>query len=115
MANSEGATEILGSILSAAQRMYAAPQDPPADAAAPPDVAGRYLLREDYPVDIGHHGTALTLTAAGQDTSELLPLPGGRYRLPELDCEITFERTNGPALLHIRQEHATQTATRQPD
>lgn len=36
----------------------------------------------DYPVDIAAHGTSLTLTAAGQDPAELLPLPGGRYRLP---------------------------------
>lgn len=62
-------------------------------------------------MDIAAHGTSLALTAAGQDPAELLPLPGGRYRLPQLDCEITFGHGVLP-VMHIRQEGTTQTATR---
>lgn len=113
MANSEDASEVLGSILAAAGRRYAAPPDP-ATPAAPDDPAGRYLLREDYPVDIVADGTRLTLTAAGQHPAELLPLPGGRYRLPQLDCEITFGHAGGLPVMCIRQEGIVQTAPRSP-
>ena len=65
-------------------------------------------------MDIAADGTRLTLTAAGQHPAELLPLPGGRYRLPQLDCEITFGHAGGLPVMHIRQEGTTQTATRSP-
>jgi CubicO group peptidase (beta-lactamase class C family) len=113
MANSEGASEVLDSILAAADRRCAPPPDP-ATPPAPDDLTGRYLLREDYPVDILADGTRLTLTAEGQHPAELLPLPGGRYRLPQLDCEITFDHAGGLPVIHLRQENSTQTATRAP-
>jgi CubicO group peptidase (beta-lactamase class C family) len=113
MANSEGAPEVLGAILAAAGRRHGPPPEP-ATPPAPDDLTGRYLLREDYPVDIAADGTRLTLTAAGQHPAELLPLPGGRYRLPQLDCEITFGHAGGLPVMHIRQEGTTQTATRSP-
>jgi hypothetical protein len=54
----------------------------------------------------------LTFTAPGQDPVGLLSLPGGRYRLPGLDCEITFGQADGLPVIHLRQEDTTQTATR---
>jgi hypothetical protein len=85
-------------------------------AAGPPpgDLTGRYLPREDYPVDIVADGSRLTFTAKGQRPAELVPLPGGRYRLPGLDCEITSGHSDGLPVMHIRQENTTQTATRSP-
>lgn len=112
MANSEGAQEILRSTLAAAERQHAPPPDPVA--AAPGDLAGQYLLREDYPVDILASDGHLTLTAPGQRPADLLPLPGGRYQIPGLDCEITFEDTAGRTVMHLRQENTTQTAARKP-
>lgn len=103
MANSEGATEILGSVLSVAQRMCTAPQDPPAATAAPPDVTGRYLLREDYPLDIRCHDAALTLSAAGQDT--IGPASATRRQLPP----------SGPGLRdHLRASRRTSSHARPP-
>lgn len=113
MANSEGAQELLSSILNAADRRYAQPPEPATPPAAG-DLAGRYLLREDYPVDIVADGTGLTFTVSGQPPAELLPLPGGRYRLPQLDCEITFDQGDGQPVMRIRQEGTTQEATRSP-
>jgi hypothetical protein len=111
MANSEGAEEILRSTLAAAERQHAPPPDP-AGAAAPGDLAGQYLLREDYPVDILASDGHLTLTAPRQHPVDLLRLPGGRYQVPGLDCEITFEDTAGRPVMRIRQENTTQTAAR---
>lgn len=108
MANSDDAMEILASILAAAERRYAtavkvAPQG---------DVAGRYLLRDDYPIDIATAGGKLTLTAGGQPPAVLLPLAGGGYRHPGLDLEVTFQRTGEqPYTMELRQEGTTQTAT----
>jgi CubicO group peptidase (beta-lactamase class C family) len=113
MANSEGAAEILRSTLAAAERRHAPPPDP-GRAAAPGGLAGQYLLREDYPVDIEASDGRLTLTAPGQRPVDLLTLPGGRYQIPGLDCEITFEDTAGRPAMHIRQENTTQTAARKP-
>jgi CubicO group peptidase (beta-lactamase class C family) len=109
MTNSEGGPEILASILAAAERRYATE----VEAAAPGDVTGRYLLRDDYPIDITAAGGQLTLIAAGQPPAALLPLSEGRYRHPGLDLEITFQRTDDqPYTLALRQEGTTQTATR---
>lgn len=113
MANSEGAVEVLRSMLAAAERRHA-PSPDPAGAAPPGGLAGRYLLREDYPVDIGASDGRLTFTAAGQRPVDLLSQPGDRYQIPGLDCEITFEDTGGPPAMHIRQDNTPQTATRQP-
>ena len=113
MANSEGAQEILRSTLAAAERQHAPPPDT-TRAAAPGNLAGQYLLQEDYPVGIGVSDGRLTLTAPGQRPVDLLPLPGGRYQVPGLDCEITFEDTAGSPVMRLRQEKITQTAARKP-
>jgi hypothetical protein len=113
MANSEGADEVLGSIVAAAERRYAQPIQP-AEAARPDDITGRYLLREDYPVDIAADGRRLTFAAGGQQPAELLTLPGGRYTLAGLDCQITFEENDGLPIMHIRQQTTVQTARRTP-
>jgi len=113
MANSEGAVEILRSTLAAAERRHAPPPGP-ARPAMPGDLTGRYLLREDYPVDILASDGHLTLTAPGQRPVDLLQLPGGRYQIPGLDCKITFQATDGRPELRIRQEDTTQTAARKP-
>lgn len=111
MANSDGASELLGSILNAADRRYAPPPQPATSPAAD-ELTGRYLLREDFPVDVVADGTRLTFSASGQHPVDLLPLPGGRYRLPALDCEITFGHSDGQPVMRIRQEGSTQTAAR---
>jgi CubicO group peptidase (beta-lactamase class C family) len=113
MANSEGAEEILRSTLAAAERQHAPPPDT-AGAAASCNLAGQYLLQEDYPVDILVSDGDLTLTAPGQHPVDLLPLPGGRYQVPGLDCEITFEDTAGSPIMRLRQGKTTQTAGRIP-
>jgi CubicO group peptidase (beta-lactamase class C family) len=112
MTNSEGAEEIMRAILSAAGRRYAPPPD--SAAAKPADVTGRYLLREDYALEIRAPGGSLTCAAADQRPVDLVPLPGGRYRLPGLDCEITFDHVDGSPALRLRQEGTVQTAVRAP-
>jgi CubicO group peptidase (beta-lactamase class C family) len=112
MTNSEDAREMLGSINAAAERQYATY---PQQVAAPNDVTGRYLLREDYPIDITAAGGRLTLTAPHQPPAVLRQLLHGRYRLPELDLEIRFQRTDDQTCtMQLRQENVTQTATRHP-
>ena len=112
MANSEGAQEILRSTLAAAERQHAPPPDAPG--IAPGNLAGQYLLREDYPVGILVSDGHLTFTAPGQHPVDLLPLPGGRYQVPGLDCEITFEDNARSPVMRLRQEKTTQTAARRP-
>ena len=73
MTNSEDAREVLASVLAAAERRYANG----VKAAPPGDVTGRYLLRDDYPIDIAAADGRLTLIAAGQPPAVLLPLSGG--------------------------------------
>ena len=113
MTNMDNAREILGSILAAAERRYGVPTDqggPP----EPDQVTGRYLLRDDYPIEIGRRDGQLTITAPGQPTVALLPLAGDRYRVPGLDCEIRFPCADEHvSAMEIRQEDVTETATRQ--
>lgn len=90
MTNSEDAREVLSSINAAAERQYATY---PQQAVAPNDVTGRYLLRENYPIDIAAADGRLTLTAPNQPSAGLRQLPNGRYQLPGLDLEIRFQRT----------------------
>nr|BFE72275.1 hypothetical protein GCM10020092_055760 [Actinoplanes digitatis] len=107
MTNSEDTREVLTAILTTADREYAT-----AEAATPPDdVTGRYLLRDDFPLDVTATDDGLTLTAAGWPPVVLLPLEGGRYRHPGLDLEIGFRLE----LMELRQEGVTQTATRIAD
>ena len=73
---------------------------------------GRYLLQDNYPIDIAAADGRLTFTAAGQPPAVLLPLPTGRYRHPGLNLEITFQRTDDqPYTMELRQEGTAQTAT----
>jgi CubicO group peptidase (beta-lactamase class C family) len=112
MTNSDDAREVLASILAAAERRYTTG----VDAAAPPDVAGRYLLREDYPVDITAADGRLTFAAVGQPPAILIPLSTGRYRHPGLDLEIVFRQDNDqPRTIDLRQEGSIQTATQAVD
>jgi CubicO group peptidase (beta-lactamase class C family) len=111
MANSDGATEVLLSIIAAAQRKYAlAPAS--ADSPAPSEVAGRYSLPDGGSVDINADGGRLIVTIAGGQAVRLASLPGGRYRLPGLDCEISFARENGSPVMHISQEGVSSTVRR---
>jgi CubicO group peptidase (beta-lactamase class C family) len=108
MTNSDDAREVLGSILAAAERRYATG----VKAAPPGDVTGRYLLRDNYPIDITAADGRLTLTSSGQPPAVLRPLSAGRYRHPGLDLEITFQRTDDQTyIMDLRQEGTTQTAT----
>jgi CubicO group peptidase (beta-lactamase class C family) len=111
MTNSEDTNEVLGSILAAAERLYAA--DARA-ATAPGEVTGRYLLRDDFPLEITAADGRLSLAAAGRPPAVLLPLPGGGYRHPGLDLEIGFRRSGDRLSLELRQGGVTQTATRSP-
>lgn len=111
MGNSDGATELLLSILAAAQRKYAPPSDP-VEILAPPDVAGRYLLADGSSVDIEADGDRLTFTLAGGRAIQLASSPSGRYRLPGLDCEISFEQKNGSPVMRVSQERATSIVPR---
>jgi Beta-lactamase len=112
MANCEGTGEVLATLLAAAQRQCAPASGQPA-AATPDDLVGHYLLRKDYPVQIAAGDGCLTFTAAGQRPVDLLPLPGGSYRIPGLDCEIMFRFTDGRTTVHVRQGDSTRTASRQ--
>lgn len=115
MANMDNAREVLGSILAAAEHRYA-PSAEPAAFLAPRDVIGRYLLRNDFPIEVAAIGGRLTLAAPGQPPAALIPLGGhGRYRHPGLDCEITFRRENDQLYtMEIKQEDSAETATRSP-
>ncbi|MEU7905386.1 serine hydrolase domain-containing protein [Actinoplanes sp. NPDC049118] len=103
MTNSEDTTEVRTSILTAAERRYAA-----ARAAPPGEVTGRYLLRDDFPIDVAAADGGLSLTAAGQSPAILVPLRDGGFRHPGLDLEVRFQRD----IMELRQEGVTQTATR---
>lgn len=112
MTNSEDAQELLSSINAAAERQYATH---PQDAATPEDVAGRYLLRENYRIDITATDGRLTLTAPNQPPAVLAQLPNGGYRLPEVDLEIRFRRADDQTYtMELRQENLTEIATRHP-
>lgn len=114
MANMDNASEVLGSILAAAERRYTAGAEPART--APDDMAGHYLLRDDYPIDVAAVGGRLTLAAPGQAPAELAPLDDdGRYRLPGLDCVITFRRGDDQVCtMDLTQEGNTETAIRTP-
>jgi CubicO group peptidase (beta-lactamase class C family) len=108
MANSYDAQELLSRIISAADRLYATGSP---NAVAPEEVTGRYLLRDDYPIDItADDDGRLILTAPHQPPALLTPLAGGGYRLPGADLEITFRRGDDDRYLaELRQENITQT------
>ncbi|SCG69050.1 CubicO group peptidase, beta-lactamase class C family [Micromonospora inositola] len=115
MTNSEDGWELLASIRAAADRRYAT-----SITAAPlSDVTGRYVLHDDYPIDIAVTNGQLTFAAAAQQPVVLLADPDGRYLHPGLDLEVRFLQTNDqPYILELRQEGVTQTATpstRQPE
>lgn len=112
MTNSEDAQELVGSINAAAERRYATHSQ---HAVAPDDVTGRYLLRENYPIDITTSNGRLTLTAPNQPPAVLEQLPDGGYRLPGVDLRIRFPRGDDQTYTaELRQENLTQTATRYP-
>ncbi|MEU7798993.1 hypothetical protein AB0J14_15805 [Micromonospora arborensis] len=115
MTNSEDGWELLTSIRAAADRRYAT------DSTAGPlsDVTGRYVLHDDYPIDIAVTDGQLTFSAPAQQPVALLADPDGRYLHPGLDLEVRFVQTNDqPYSLELRQEGVTQIATpafRQPE
>ncbi|MET8360955.1 serine hydrolase domain-containing protein [Micromonospora sp. NPDC005171] len=115
MTNSEDGWELLVSIRAAADRRYATTRITPAP---PADVTGRYLLRDDYPIDIAVTDDQLTFAAAAQQPVVLLADPDGSYRHPGLDLEVRFLRADDKRYrLELRQEGVTQTArsaTEQP-
>ncbi|MGH3656012.1 MAG: hypothetical protein ACRDUA_05090, partial [Micromonosporaceae bacterium] len=86
----------------------------PADAAAPGDLVGRYLLRSQLPVEVAAADGGLTLVVPGQRPATLIPLAGYlRYHLPGLDCDITFRRENGRFdIMELKQAGNTEIATR---
>ena len=95
MSNSEGAAELLNSLLNAAARRYG-PVPLPSGTAE-----GRYLLREDYPIDVQvEEGGIVLFAAAGQPPVELTSLSNGNYRHPGLDLEIHF----GDGVMEMHQE-----------
>jgi hypothetical protein len=109
MSNSDDARDVLMSILTAADRQYATE----GRATPPGDVTGRYLLRDDYSIDITAIDDRLTLTADGQPSAVLLPLTNGHYRHPGFDLEISFQRAGEESYtMELRQEGITQTASR---
>ena len=109
MTNSDDGWEVLVSIRAAADRRYATS----VTAAGLGEVAGRYLLRDDYPIDITVTDGHLTFAAAAQQPVVLLTTPDGRHLHPGLDLEVRFVRADGqPYVLELRQEGVTQTARR---
>jgi CubicO group peptidase (beta-lactamase class C family) len=105
MTNSDDGGDILTSVIAAADRLYSR-----AGKAAPPDdVTGRYLLRDDFPIDITAADGRLTFAAPGRPPVALSPLENGHHRHPGLDLELRFPR---PGVLEVRQEGHTQIATR---
>ncbi|GGO21029.1 serine hydrolase domain-containing protein [Micromonospora parathelypteridis] len=115
MTNSEDGWELLVSIRAAADRRYATT----ITAAPLGDVTGRYLLHDDYPIDIAVTNGQLTFSAPAQQPVALLAGPDGHYQHPGLDLEVWFPQANDqPRTLELRQEGVTQIATpatRQPD
>lgn len=110
MTNSEDGWELLASIRAAADRRYATE----VTAAPLGDMAGRYVLRDGYPIDIAVSDGHLTFSAAGQQPVVLLAAPGGRYLHPGLDLEVRFVQTaDEHHILELRQEGVPQTATQQ--
>ncbi|MEH1164168.1 serine hydrolase domain-containing protein [Micromonospora sp. CPCC 205539] len=107
MTNSEDGWELLTSIRAAADRRYATS----VTAAPPGDVTGRYVLRDDYPIDITVTNGQLTFSAAAQQPVVLRAAPDGRYLHPGLDLEVRFLQTDDqPYVLELRQEGVAQTA-----
>ncbi|MCG5469560.1 beta-lactamase family protein [Micromonospora sp. LAH09] len=110
MTNSEDGWELLTSVRAAADRRYATE----VTAAPLGDVAGRYALRDDYPIDIAVSDGHLTFSAADQQPVVLLTAPGGLYLHPGLDLEVRFVQSSDQhRILELRQEGVTQTATKQ--
>ncbi|MEK8107804.1 serine hydrolase domain-containing protein [Micromonospora sp. M12] len=71
----------------------------------PGDVTGRYLLRDDYPIDVALTDGQLTFSAAAQPPVVLLAGPDGRYLHPGLDLEVRFLPSDGQRhTLELRQE-----------
>ncbi|MEU7754976.1 serine hydrolase domain-containing protein [Micromonospora sp. NPDC049171] len=105
MTNSEDGWETLVSIRAAADRRYATG----VTTAPPGDVSGRYVLRDDYPIDVAVSDGHLTFSAAGQQPVVLRAEPDGRYLHPGLDLAIRFLPAD---VLELRQEGMTQTAKR---
>ncbi|HET7012589.1 MAG TPA: serine hydrolase domain-containing protein [Streptosporangiaceae bacterium] len=114
MANSGNATELIMSIRAAAQRYFAASAPEPDDALTSDRVTGRYLLRDDFPIDVVAGPATLSVQVPGQPSVELTPLPGGRYRFPGLDSQVWFEQEDDAIILHLHQEGETQSAPRRP-
>ncbi|MGC4870096.1 serine hydrolase domain-containing protein [Micromonospora sp. DT53] len=117
MTNSEDGWELLVSIRAAADRRYATTR---ITAAPLGDVTGRYVLHDDYAIDIAVADGQLTFAAAAAPQPVvLLADPDGRYRHPGLDLEVRFVRTDDqPYVLELRQEGVTQIArpaTAQPE
>ncbi|MFG1650968.1 serine hydrolase domain-containing protein [Micromonospora sp. NPDC049275] len=109
MTNSEDGWELLTSIRAAADRRYATG----VPAAPLGGVTGRYLLRDDCPIDIAVTDGHLTFAAAGQPPVALLAEPDGRHLHPGLDLEVRFRESDDGYLLELRQEGVTQTARSQ--
>ncbi|MGC5288553.1 serine hydrolase domain-containing protein [Micromonospora sp. DT231] len=109
MTNSEDGWELLASLRAAADRRYATR----VTTAPLGDVSGRYVLRDDYPIDIAVTDGHLTFSAGGQQPVVLRADQDGRYLHPGLDLEIRFLPANGrPDIVELRQEGVTQTARR---
>ncbi len=115
MTNSDNGTELLMSVRASAQRYFSAAAPEPDGSLTPDQVAGRYLLREDFAIDIEADQATLSITAPGQPPAELAPLPGGRYRFPGLDTQVWFEREEDAIVMRVRQEGGTLSAQRQSD
>jgi CubicO group peptidase (beta-lactamase class C family) len=107
MSTVEDAMEVKLAVLAVAEQRY---RRPPAQAID--DVAGRYLLREGYPVDISRVDGRLTFAVAGQPDVALEPLPGGRYRVPGLDCDLAFRGDGDSGVVMDLREGAAVTTCR---
>jgi CubicO group peptidase (beta-lactamase class C family) len=112
MANSDNATELIMSVRAAAQRYFPAAAPAPDDSLTADQITGRYLLRDDFPIDVEASPATLSVTAPGQRPVQLAPLPGGRYRFPGLDSQVWFEREDDAIILRLRQEGGTESAQR---
>ncbi|MCX5069568.1 beta-lactamase family protein [Micromonospora lupini] len=110
MTNSQDGWELLTSIRAAVDRRYATS----VPAVRLDDVTGRYVLRDDYPIDIAVTDGHLTFSAAAQQPVVLLADADGRYLHPGLDLEVRFVRSDDKRyVLELRQEGVTQTAKSQ--
>ncbi|GLY03760.1 serine hydrolase domain-containing protein [Actinoplanes sp. NBRC 101535] len=105
MTNSEDGWEVLAAVRAAADRLYAVT---PVDGGTA--TAGRYFLRDDYPVDITVTDDGVTFAAPGQRPVVLTSTPDG-YHHPGLDLAIRFP---GPGIVELRQEGTVQTAASRP-